>query len=486
MSYNPDEYYNTKGFKDLLGRFEEAEKSGQRIILDPDEYTDIAEYYYNRSNAEYAKDIIDYAISVYPGATEPMLFKAKLALWEDDDTMQAEECAEQIEDKTDPEYYYIKAEIMLTDGLNEEADAYLEECCENIDEDDRDLFMVDVADIFADYDDIERAEAWLKKSEAVDSVEYKEQLARIMIGKGKYNESEKLLNELIDKDPYAARYWNSLASSQFSKNDIEGAIRSCEYSLAINPNDKTALFNIANGLYHLGNHAEALKYYRKYNELYPNDENSILLMGFCFILLEDNANAIACFKKIENKIDPDSPNAVEFYKNWAWALFRQGHIDESMKMLDKTDKLDCDHIEMLIFRGSLLLGTDRYKEGKNCFLKAARKAGYTSEVFTKTAIAIYDCGFDEIAYKMFRFIYSHDKNWTKGYAHYAACCYSQGKREEFVDALIIAVKDAPEFTKDVMRAAFPNDPHPLHYCEFIIDKLGLSSSSEDDSEQDNA
>lgn len=477
MSYNPDEYYNTKGFKDLLCRFEEAEKNGQRIILDPEEYTDIAEYYYNRSNAEYAKEIIDYAISIYPGATEPMLFKAKLALWEDDDTIKAEECAEQIEDKTDPEYYYIKAEILLTDGMNEEADAYLEECCEGIDEDDRDFFMIDVADIFADYDDMERAEAWLNKSEVVDSVEYKEQLARIMIGKGMYGESEKLLNELIDKDPYAARYWNSLASSQFSNNDIEGGIRSCEYSIAINPNDKTALFNMANGLYNLGNYTEALKYYRKYNELCPNDENGELLVGFCHLLLEDYDNAIACFEKIEERMNLDPPNAVELYKNWAWALFRQDRIDEGLKTLDKTKRLPCDHNEMLIFRGSLLIGSDRYREAKDCFLKAARDAGYTSEVFTKIAIVIYDCGFDDIAYRMFRLIYSHNSGWTKGYAHYAACCYGQKKTEEFVDALEKAIRYSPNLTKEVFKAVFPDDPMPQRYYDYMLKKMSQSPNN---------
>jgi len=41
MSYNSEDYFNSKDFKALLSKFEEGEKSGQQVLLDPEDYTDI-------------------------------------------------------------------------------------------------------------------------------------------------------------------------------------------------------------------------------------------------------------------------------------------------------------------------------------------------------------------------------------------------------------------------------------------------------------
>lgn len=77
------------------------------------------------------------------------------------------------------------------------------------------LFAIDTTALYIDYNIIGKANKWIKKSEAVDTVEYKEQYARIMMENGDYKKSQELFNELIDNNPYSTQYWNSLASSQF-------------------------------------------------------------------------------------------------------------------------------------------------------------------------------------------------------------------------------------------------------------------------------
>lgn len=454
MSYNSEDYFNSKDFKALLSKFEEGEKSGQQVLLDPEDYTDIAEYYYNNGKSSYADEIIERAISIYPDVSAPLLFKARVALVDHDDPETAVDIIESIEDKTDLEYHYLEGEIMLYCGDNANVDIYFEDCLVDVDDEEKDFYMIDVADIFADYDDIDRAEKWLNRSKATDTIEYKEQKARIMLEKGCYDESEKLINELIDKNPYSTQYWNTLASSQFFKNDIEGAIKSCEYSIAINPNNKTALLNKANGLYNLGNYSEALKYFKRYNELSPEDEGGYLLMGLCSLMLEDYENAIVNFAKVEKIISPDSPNLVDVYKDWAWALLRMNRIDESMAVLDKAELMGCDHTDMLIFRGSLLIGTDRYIDAKDCFLKAARNSDYSADVFTKIAIAIYESGVLSIAYKMFKLLYSFFDDWNKGYPYFAACCYDLKKKSEFKKAFKKAMCYYPEETRSIFKKLY--------------------------------
>ena len=471
MSYNSEDYFLSKEFKSVLKRFKEAEADGMYAMLDSDEFADVAEYYYNNGNVNYALEILDTALSVYPGSVAPLLFKARIALLDENDMQTAEMYTEQIEDKTDLDYYYMKAEILLVSKRFDLADEYLEARYGEVDDDDKDYFAIDTAALFLDYEDVVRAEKWLKRSDDTDSVEYREQEARIMLGKGDYEKSQKLYNELIDENPYSTQYWNSLASSQFFNNKIEESIQSSEYSIAINPKNVSALLNKANGLYNLGNYKEALKYYLKYNELCPNDEYGEMLIGFCYLLFEKHEEAIKHFEKAEKLSAPNSPNLIDIYKDWAFALCRLGRKEECIALLDKTAELDCDHNEMLAYWGSLLLGIGYVDEAKEFFLRAMQGSGNSPNIFMKIASMVYESGDVETAYKMFTMLFKSNKDWTDGYAYFAACCYDLGKKQEFLANLKKAVKFSPDETKLLLGKLFPNSMKVDDYYDYMLHKM---------------
>lgn len=472
MSYNSEDYFLSSEFKSVLKRFAEAEANGTYAMLDSDELVDVAEYYYNNGNVKYALDIIETALSVYPGSAAPLLFKARIALIEHHDSQTAEMYTEQITDKLDVDYHYMKAEIMLADGHADMADEYLEAKFDEIDEDEQDYFAIDVAALFIDYSDIARGGKWLERSNDTNSADYKEQKARIMLEKGNYEKSEELYNELIDENPYSTQYWNSIASSQFFNNKIEESIRSSEYSIAINPNNVSALLNKANGLYNLGNYEEALKFYLRYNKLCPNDEYGEMLIGFCYLLFDKYEEAIRHFEKSEALSDHKSPNLVDIYKDWAFALCRLGRMDECMAVLDKASLLDCDQNEMLVYKGSLLLGTGHHEEAKEYFIRAIKSSGYSPKVFMNIATIVYESGDIEVSYNMFKTLFSANAGWTNGYAYFAACCYDLDKQHEFLDSLEKAVRYSPKEAERLLGKLFPEGMKPKDYYNYMLYKLG--------------
>ena len=95
--------------------------------------------------------------------------------------------------------------------------------------------------------------------------DFKELMARTLFGLGKYDDSERLFNELIDHDPFQKRYWNALASTQFMKEDYSASVTSSEYAIAIDPDDPDAVVSKANGLYRLENYEQALTYFERYS-----------------------------------------------------------------------------------------------------------------------------------------------------------------------------------------------------------------------------
>ena len=62
---------------------------------------------------------------------------------------------------------------------------------------------------------------------------------------GKYKDSERIFNELIDRNPYSTTYWNALASTQLMNEDYNNAITSSEYAIAIAPNDPEGIATLS-------------------------------------------------------------------------------------------------------------------------------------------------------------------------------------------------------------------------------------------------
>lgn len=75
-----DEYFDSKEFRDILTSYEESVRSGLPIFMDADDLTDIADYYNYTGDTDRANEVIDFALNMNPGATTPLVFKARAAL----------------------------------------------------------------------------------------------------------------------------------------------------------------------------------------------------------------------------------------------------------------------------------------------------------------------------------------------------------------------------------------------------------------------
>ena len=74
-----DNTFQSKEFKNNLERYEAAHDAGKPLYLDPDELTDIAEYYHLHGQLGKALDAIHLAIQKCPGSTQPLAYRAREA-----------------------------------------------------------------------------------------------------------------------------------------------------------------------------------------------------------------------------------------------------------------------------------------------------------------------------------------------------------------------------------------------------------------------
>ena len=459
MSDN-DKYFESDEFKEIISRYETARQAGETPYFDPEDLTDIAEYYYMLGNMPSAIEAADQAVRMFPGAAEPLAFRARMALHADNDTRLAKKLIDQIDDETHPEYHYVVAELMIFSKQYDQAEAFLEEQFEAIDdEEEREDFIIDVAMLYAEYTD-------------TDDPDYKELRGRIAMHRGNYEESERIFNELIDSDPYSTPYWNHLASAQFMHNNIRDSIQSSEFSIAINPNNADAILNKANGLFSLGNFKEARKFYKRFCELCPQEESGEMFQGICYLNMEEPEKGIKHLKKAEEIAPEDSENLFEIYQELAFSLSRIGKIDEALEYTEKMLNLpNAPHDEALVMKAHLLMEAKQWVEAQACYSQAIIESGGSAHIFLRVAISIYDLGYYDHAYRLFRMLDNFDdnENRTEGFAYEALCCYSLGKKEEFREAVRKACERNPREAAIVLCDLFPEEVEPKDYYQYLVE-----------------
>ena len=458
-----DKYYSSEQFRTILKKYEDMNKLGVSSYLDAEELTDVAEFYHMQGNIQQALEAVDMALRIFPGATTPIVFKARVALLIDNDIQKAYEMIEQIKDKSDIEYTYIKAETMLADYHAKEADSLLSERFNDFAGDKED-FILDAATLFADYDEYDLAEKWLSQSSLHEENDYKDVQARILMERGKYAESESLFNELIDRDPFSSVYWNRLASSQFMRNSIQESITSSEFSIAINPNDDEAILNKANGLFSLGNFEEALEYYKKFCLLQPANETGELFQGITLGNLDKPEEAIEHLEKALILARKTTNNIQQILQELAFHESRLGHVDKAMNYLDQNEKAGADENINNITRGYVFLENGNLEEAEKIFTKTLQESEYSLEMQFHIAVAAYDNGYIQTAFKMLGMIMlSADDDWKDGYAYYARCCYELGHENLFPDALKLAVLKNSAEARLVLADLYPEGTLPIDY-----------------------
>lgn len=464
-------YFESKGFRKILEQYEESVQEGHSIYMDADDLADIADYYQYNGRPEDANRAIDLALEYNPEAVGPLLYKAREALsLHDFDT--AREYAEQILAVDQQEALYLQGEILINEGKVEEADDFFREQMREVMSDEQMDYVYDVANIFSDYNVYDKAFEWMTRSQGDDSDDFKELMARTLFGLGKYKDSERIFNELIDHDPYSIRYWNALASAQFMNEDYHGAITSSEYAIAIDPHDAESILSKANSLYSLGNYESALTYFERYSEVMPEDEFGFLHQGTCLINLGKYSEAQQVLEQAEYLADDDSPYLPEICQELAFAYSEIHKPESALYYIDKTQDMDCDHVNMEIIRGHIHLANQNPKEAEEAFKEALRMSDNSPRTMLRIIVSLYDNRYIKTSYLLLKNFFRHvEKDWNEGYSYMALCCMDMKKTDEFLSYLKIATNRNPKEAKTVLGCYFPEDMAPQDYYDYMSDKI---------------
>lgn len=464
-------YFESKEFKDILRKYEESVESGHAIYMDADDLADIADYYQYHNRQEEACQAVNLALEFNPDAVGPLLFKGREALFKNDfDT--AKTYAERILAADYLEGLYFQGEMMICEGHIEEADEFFREHQKDVMADEHTDYAYDVANIFSDYDAFEKAFEWIMRTKGDDSDDFKELLAHTLFGLGKYKDSERIFNELIDHNPYSSRYWNALANAQYMSEDYGAAITSSEYAIAINPDDTEGLLSKANSLYNLENYDIALSFYRKYSDKVPHDEAGYLHQGMCLINLGRYEEAIQALLEGEKAAGDASPYLSEIYQEQAFAHCELHKTEAALYYIDKAQSMPCDHVNLEVARGHILLADERLEEAERAFRKALQLSSNSERTMLRIIVSLFDNGYLHSSYHLFKIFLQHvSDDWNEGYSYMAICCLEMKKTDEFLSFIKIAAEKNPKEAKLVLSPYFPQGMAPEEYYEYMLNKI---------------
>ena len=466
---NNQEHFDKEAFQNVLKQYEQARRSGEEIYLDADVLTDIADYYDHHHQTKKAIETIDYAIRLFPGSVFPLVFRARMAMMIEDDLEAAKRYLSNVDDKNCLEFYYTSAEVLITEGAPKDANQYLYSHISDVEDDELDSYYIEVAILFADYEEFEIAEEWLNRCENPDDPDYWDTMGRIEMGLGHLEESEQIFTDLIDKDPFSEQYWNRLSASQLLQNKFSDCIMSCEYALAINPNSSEALFNRGNALYGLGQNEEALKCFKQVSELAPEEPNGHLMEGMVLADMKAYSKALPHFYKAESLCKKNDYLLLQIYEQLAYLLSKQNKLDEALVYVDRCEQIPPDDpFELSLLRGHLYLEHKETAEAAKVFHAALTKGNNTPEFYLKIAVSFLDNGYTDSAYEILNYI-AHSTAYTQVpiYPYLAVCCLELGYKEEYEEAVKKATYYSPVESKIVLSPYFPDKMEPEDYYKYL-------------------
>lgn len=468
-------YFSDKDFKQNLKKYEDARKRGTHVFLDSDDLSLIAEYYQNLGDAKRCKEAANYALELFPGTTSPLYLLARMALLEEHDTQKANDFIEQMDNKDDLEYLYVKAEILIFNGEINKADELLKSTMSTLDEEQRSELSINAASIFIDYQEMAKGEEWLNLCKSSDSDDYYELLAQIAINKGNYKKSESILNQLLDKEPYSTVRWNMLASAQYYNNDLHSSMTSSEFALAIDKESVPALINKANCLMKLGNLSEALEYYRRYLVLVPNDINVYFMVASALITINKINEAKEFINKAEEIIPHITNDVSEVLVNMIHILNSIEDFDKSLIYIDKLSKVDKNQIQTHLLRGEVMMENDNIKEGLANLNQSFELSNNDPYICLSVAIILYDAGLTKLAYKYFNTLLKiikdlkEESTWADGYSYIALCAQELEEYDVYFKFLKLAVERNPEEAKFILGPHLPEDLDIEEYYKYAVE-----------------
>ena len=122
----------------------------------------------------------------------------------------------------------------------------------------------------------------------------------------------------------------------------------------------------------------------------PEDEFGFLHQGTCLINLGKFPEALEVLEQAEHLAEKGSTYLPEICQELAFTHSEMRHPETALYYIDKTLDMDCDHINMEIIRGHILLANHNPEEAEEAFKEALRLSDNSPKTMLRIIVSLYD------------------------------------------------------------------------------------------------
>ena len=320
---------NEKRLNELAREYEAQRSEGKYVYMEPDDLADLCLWYDNNHNPDKADEVMDYALRTYPDVTMLQIEQAYRYL-DKGDLDAAIILANQIENDKTGDLQLLKIRLLIESEEYEKA----EELLNSYPPDDFDPIMV--ANMFMEAHFSEKAIDWLKKhGQGFEGEEdYMSILMNAYFYSGRYQEAIEMCEKLIDKDPFSAHYWLSLARCQLALGEYDKALDACDFSItndAVVPGDMNEMdLALLLDQDRVEDAIKLMNFYLKYLDLTEEQiVNTYFRLGVCYAHMRWDKQAFEYFDKVlEHR-----PNDAEVLTQKSMLYVNQENFEAALNQL---------------------------------------------------------------------------------------------------------------------------------------------------------
>lgn len=459
-------FFDNVEFKNLLQRYEKAVEHDKVIYLEENEFTDLADYYFTRNKFDKAGEVCLKAAEFYPDSPLIQVLQANMYLNIYNDLDKAREILDGIEDRTDFEYIYTNIDVLLREGQHQEALDYINEVAETIPSDELDSFALDITELLIDNDDIEHAKQWFEKCSNKDD-DYLEIKARILFEEENFKEVIRIITDILNRHPYEEELWSLLAKAQFIDGQDQEALTSCDFAIAIEPEGSYAEQIMAHILFSNGHPQEAIEHYVNYLKYFPDDIQCIDRLASCYILTHDYHNAIQLLESLLKSQTTWDAIDYNIYRSLAMAYSGIGMYEKAIHYINIYDEESGNHAYNQLLKAQIYFENNLQEEAYTAIVKATNLANGAPDIVTDAVLILHDNGYFDFAYKLISTLMTTiDYDYGKGEACLSLLAYRMKKRDEYLNALKLAVEYDKDSANIILGQLFPMGTIPEDFYSY--------------------
>ena len=372
MNNDLSSYFEDPEFKDILAKYEGMVENHTPTYFDAEELTDIAEYYASQGDERKAEDAIDFALRLHPTNTDALVFKSR-SLCIRGQLDEAYRVMNLIEDPSDREVQFLKADLLIEERRMEEAEAIYDELAKS--EDESLEVLLDIFMTYMDANQMEYASKWLERIHTKgynvhNSQKYRDALCDFCMTFGQPEKATEAFHLSLDEQPYSIPHWNGLAKCHLAQNDIEKAHEAIDFALAIDENNLEALE--VKGFCHLQNqnYEEALAIFLRLLPDAKAPSRIYALIVKCYLDMEMATEAKdTCLEWLKKCPQMTGFEKSEVFSYIALCYFNLQQPEEGMRYIDAALDLEPYFRGAILQKGMLYLQLQENKKAENLFQK---------------------------------------------------------------------------------------------------------------------